>query len=117
MALSLPYDLLETKQRIGHRIALLGNIPPLDVAVRQSPQVVYDYARNCLDRGAPGGGMILSVGGGISPGMPAASIDAMLAAVRDWIPPVSPPEMIPPLGVQQQKPRSPQARKPRPRRR
>lgn len=83
-------DILETKQRIGHRVALLGNIPPLDVAVRQPPQVVYDSAMDCLNRGGPGGGMILSVGGGISPGMPAESIDAMLAAVRDWTPPSTP---------------------------
>ncbi|MCP4167306.1 MAG: uroporphyrinogen decarboxylase [Chloroflexi bacterium] len=90
-------DLLETKKLMGHRVALLGNVPPLDIAVRQPPEVVYEWAKNCLDRAAPGGGLILSVGGGMSPGMPAESIDAMVAAARDWTPPTVPPEEIPPL--------------------
>ncbi len=90
-------DLLETKKVIGNRIALMGNIPPLHIATRQPPEVVYEWAKNCLDRAAPGGGLILSLGGGISPGMPAESIDAMLAAVRQWEPPALPPEQIPPL--------------------
>ncbi|NOZ49097.1 MAG: uroporphyrinogen decarboxylase [Chloroflexi bacterium] len=93
-------DLLETKQAIGHRIALMGNIPPLHVATRQPPQEVYRWAQNCLDRAARGGGVILSVGGGISPGMPAESIDAMLAAVREWTPPTKPPPQIPPLRLE-----------------
>ncbi|MEW5961730.1 MAG: hypothetical protein AB1801_28765, partial [Chloroflexota bacterium] len=37
-------------------------------------------------KAAPGGGMILSVGGGVSPDMPAENIDAMLAAARAWTP-------------------------------
>jgi hypothetical protein len=49
--------------------------------------VVAEFARACLDRGAPGGGMILSMGGGVSPDTPAASLDAMVDAARDWQPP------------------------------
>ncbi|RME83969.1 MAG: uroporphyrinogen decarboxylase [Caldilineae bacterium] len=107
-------DLLETKKQIGHRIALMGNIPPLHVAVRERPETVYRWATNCLDRAARGGGLILSLGGGISPGMPAESIDAMLQAVRDWTPPDLPPEQIAPLRLsKEEKPARKTRRRPR----
>ncbi len=79
-------DIAEVKQTMGHRVALMGNVPPLDVAVRESPAVVAEYARACLDKAAPGGGFILSVGGGVSGETPAESLDAMLAAARGWSP-------------------------------
>jgi uroporphyrinogen decarboxylase len=77
-------DIGQVKDVMGHRVALMGNVPPLDVAVRSSPEVVAQWARDCLDKAAPGGGMILSVGGGASPGMPAESLDAMLEVARGW---------------------------------
>jgi uroporphyrinogen-III decarboxylase len=77
-------DIAEAKATMGHRVALMGNVPPLDVGVRGTPQDVERAARACLDRGAPGGGMILSFGGGVSPETPAANVDALLAAARAW---------------------------------
>jgi uroporphyrinogen-III decarboxylase len=77
-------DIIEAKASMGHRVAMMGNVPPLHVAVRQPPEVVAEFAGACLDRGAPGGGMILSMGGGVSPGTPAESLDAMLEAARTW---------------------------------
>jgi uroporphyrinogen decarboxylase len=74
----------EVKAKMGHRVALMGNVPPLDVGVRGAPADVARSARECLDRGAPGGGMILSFGGGVSPGTPAENIDALVAAARGW---------------------------------
>ncbi|GAB4532239.1 MAG: uroporphyrinogen decarboxylase family protein [Anaerolineae bacterium] len=77
-------DIGQVKETMGHRVALMGNVPPLDVAAREPPQVVAQWATACLDKAAPGGGMILSVGGGVSPGTPPESLDAMLAAARTW---------------------------------
>jgi uroporphyrinogen-III decarboxylase len=77
-------DIAQAKADMGHRVALMGNVPPLDVGVRQPPEVVAQYALDCLDRAAPGGGLILSVGGGVSPDMPAENMDAMLDAARRW---------------------------------
>jgi uroporphyrinogen-III decarboxylase len=77
-------DIAQAKAEMGHRVALMGNVPPLDVAVREPPQVVTQWAKACLDKAAPGGGMILSVGGGVSPGTPPESLDAMLEAARAW---------------------------------
>jgi len=77
-------DIGEVKAKMGHRVALMGNVPPLDVGVRGTPADVARWARECLDKGAPGGGMILSFGGGVSPGTPPENIDALLEAARQW---------------------------------
>lgn len=80
-------DIAQAKAMMGHRVAMMGNVPPLSVGVRESPEVVAEWSTACLDKAAPGGGMILSVGGGVSPGMPAENIDAMLKAARTWTKP------------------------------
>jgi uroporphyrinogen decarboxylase len=85
-------DIAEVKAIMGHRVALMGNVPPLDVGVRESPEVVAKWAKSCLDKAAPGGGLILSVGGGVSPDMPAENIEAMLEVARTWLKP-SPAEV------------------------
>ncbi|MGD8398698.1 MAG: uroporphyrinogen decarboxylase family protein [Anaerolineae bacterium] len=74
----------EVKAAMAGRVALMGNVPPLDVGVRGTPEEVAQHARDCLAQGAPGGGMILSFGGGVSPGTPAENMDAMLKAARNW---------------------------------
>jgi uroporphyrinogen-III decarboxylase len=77
-------DIAEVKARMGHRVALMGNVPPLDVGVRGTPADVMEAAQACLERGARGGGMILSFGGGVSPGTPAENIDALIEAADGW---------------------------------
>jgi uroporphyrinogen-III decarboxylase len=77
-------DAVEVKAKMGHRVALMGNVPPMDVGVRGTPADVNQWARECLEKGAPGGGMILSFGGGVSPGTPAENVDALVRAAREW---------------------------------
>jgi len=84
-------DIAVAKAQMGHRVAMMGNVPPLSVGVRESPDVVAKWAKSCLDKAAPGGGMILSVGGGVSPDMPAENMDAMLDVARTWTKPATPP--------------------------
>ena len=79
------------KSSMGHRVALMGNVAPLDLGARGTPQEVEQAALACLDKAAPGGGMILSFGGGVSPGAPAENIDALLQAARTWRKPSSSP--------------------------
>jgi uroporphyrinogen-III decarboxylase len=62
------------------RMALLGNVAPLATLVRGTPEQVYREARACVEKAAPGGGFILSAGGGLSPGTPAENIDALVRA-------------------------------------
>ncbi len=77
-------DIGEVKITMGHRVALMGNVAPLDLGVRGTPHEVEQAALTCLDKAAPGGGMILSFGGGVSPGTPPENIDALLQAARTW---------------------------------
>ncbi len=77
-------DIAEVKAGLQGRVALMGNVPPLQLGMQGSPEQVYQAATSCLQRGAPGGGMILSFGGGVSPGTPAENIDALCQATLDW---------------------------------
>ena len=77
-------DIAEAKLKIGHRVALMGNVPPLDVGVRGTPDEVAQWAQDCLDKVADDGGFILSVGGGVSPGMPPENIDALVHVSKEW---------------------------------
>ena len=77
-------DIAEVKAKMGHRVALLGNVAPLDLGVRGTPDEVYTAALKCLEKAASGGGLILSFGGGVSPGTRPENIDALLQAARDW---------------------------------
>ena len=45
----------------------MGNVNPLEIAVRGTPEEVREATLDVLE-GAGGEGMILSVGGGVSPG-------------------------------------------------
>jgi uroporphyrinogen-III decarboxylase len=75
-------DIAEVSQKVGGKIWLMGNIPPLDVLVRGTPNEVKSYALQCLNKTTGGHGLILSAGGGVSPGTPAENIDALVEALR-----------------------------------
>ena len=77
-------DIALVKEKMAGRVALMGNVAPLDLGVRGTPEQVYAAATECLDKAAPGGGMILSFGGGVSPGTLPENIDALLEAARAW---------------------------------
>ncbi len=76
-------DISEVRRRTGGRICLMGNIAPLEIGTRGTPQDVKMSALNLL-RVAGREGVILSLGGGVSPGMPRANILAMVEAVREF---------------------------------
>ena len=76
-------DIREVKQRVGDRMCLMGNVNPLEIAVRGTPAEVRAATLDVLE-GAEGEGIILSVGGGMSPGMPRQNIMAMLEALQEF---------------------------------
>ncbi|NJN96076.1 MAG: uroporphyrinogen decarboxylase [Anaerolineales bacterium] len=49
-------DIAIVKAQMGHRVALMGNVPPLEIAVRGTPQAVTESAKACLDKAATGAG-------------------------------------------------------------
>ncbi len=76
------FDISEAARRIGGRVALMGNVAPLDVLARGTPEDVAASAERCLS--ATDGRIILSAGGGTSPGTPAENVDALVQAVHAW---------------------------------
>ena len=76
-------DIAEVKARVGSRMCLMGNVNPLEVGVRGTPEEVRAATREVLDKSG-GEGIILSVGGGTSPGMPRENIRAMLGALEEY---------------------------------
>ena len=76
-------DAAEARERTGGRVCLMGNVPPLDTGVRGTPEQVKQAALNVLGK-LGGQGMILSVGGGVSPGMPKENILALCDAARQF---------------------------------
>jgi uroporphyrinogen decarboxylase len=76
-------DIREVKRRVGHRMCLMGNVNPLEIGVRGTPAEVRAATLDVLE-GSGGEGIILSVGGGVSPGMPKANILAMQSALAEF---------------------------------
>lgn len=76
------FDTAEAFRRIGDKVTLLGNVPPLNVLARGTVPEVRESADYCLN--ATQGRIILSAGGGTSSGTPAENIDALVDAVKAW---------------------------------
>jgi uroporphyrinogen-III decarboxylase len=76
-------DYADVKARVGGRMCLMGNVNPLEIGVRGTPEEVRAATLDVLQKGGDRG-MILSVGGGTSPGMPRANILAMQAALAEF---------------------------------
>jgi uroporphyrinogen-III decarboxylase len=76
-------DIAEVKDRVGDRMCLMGNVNPLEIGVRGTVEEVREATLDVLEKGGDRG-MILSVGGGTSPGMPKQNIEAMLAALVEF---------------------------------
>jgi uroporphyrinogen decarboxylase len=76
-------DMEEVKDRVGDRMCLMGNVNPLEIGIRGTPEEVYDATLEVLEK-SRGEGIILSVGGGTSPGMPRENILAMQKALAEF---------------------------------
>ena len=77
-------DIREVKQRVGDRMCLMGNVNPLEIARPRHARGSDAKRRSTCSKGSGGEGIILSVGGGTSPGMPRENIVAMLEALEEF---------------------------------
>lgn len=68
---------------VGPDLCLLGNVPPLDTLAQGGPEQVQQAVRDCLRRHPARKGLILSAGGGTSPGTPGANLRALVEAATD----------------------------------
>jgi uroporphyrinogen decarboxylase len=73
-------DVALAREKTGGRLCLMGNVPPLEVGVQGTPQMVRDSASAVLAK-TNGAGLILSLGGGVSPGMPKENLVALIEAL------------------------------------
>ncbi len=76
-------DLTEVSSRIGNRVCLMGNVNPLEIGTRGTPEEVKGATLEVLSKSG-GKGIILSLGGGVSPGMPGPNIRAMIDGLRQF---------------------------------
>lgn len=74
-------DITEVKHKIGDSMCLMGNVNPLEIGVQGTPDDVYKATLEVLEK-SKGEGIILSLGGGVSPGMPGDNIRAMQKALE-----------------------------------
>ena len=76
-------DIADVKRRVGNRLCLMGNVNPLEIGVRGTPEQVHAATLAVLEKSA-GENIILSLGGGVSPGMPRQNILAMQQALAEF---------------------------------
>ena len=74
--------LAKVRDLVGPDLCLLGNIPPLEVLAQGTPELVKQSAHECLKQHPARKGLILSAGGGTSPGTPGANVHALCQAVK-----------------------------------
>jgi uroporphyrinogen-III decarboxylase len=77
-------DIKEARIRLGPKVCMLGNVPGLDVLTKCSPEAVSAAVKACLDNYGSKSGLILSAGGGASPGMPKENVQALMRALKEW---------------------------------
>ena len=74
-------DIVKVRELIGPDIVLMGNVPPLDVLVRGTVDDVRDATETLLSKVETAGPVLVSPGGGVSPGTPIENLRAMLDVV------------------------------------
>ena len=76
-------DISDVKNLIGDRMCLMGNVNPVEIGVQGKPEDVFTATMEVLEK-SHGQGIILSLGGGVSPGMPKENILAMQKALNEF---------------------------------
>lgn len=77
-------DLGEARQRVGHTVALQGNLDPR--VLLSSPDVIRQQVKEVLDVYGNGSGHIFNLGHGITPDVPFEHVSVLVDAVRELSP-------------------------------
>lgn len=72
------------KEKIGDRVCLMGNVPPLGVLRNGTPKDVEAAVKDIIARSGKGGGLIMAAGGYLDEGTPAENVDAMIRACEKY---------------------------------
>ncbi len=70
-------------QEQAPNLVLMGNVPPYSVMAEGTTEQVETWARECIRKTNGGHNLILSAGGGVSPGTPASAIDALIRVANE----------------------------------
>jgi uroporphyrinogen decarboxylase len=74
-------DMQEARNALGERIILMGNLPPLELLVRGTPEEVAAATAELVGNAGSTGPLLVSAGGGVSPGTPIGNLQAMAEVV------------------------------------
>ncbi len=74
-------DLSEARARVGHRVALQGNLDP--AVMLTTPEIVATEARRVLASFGDGPGHIFNLGHGITPGVDPENVAVLVETVRE----------------------------------
>ena len=77
-------DIKTARTLLGPDIVLMGNIPPVDVLVRGTKEQVRDATVELMKKIRRYGPIIISCGGGVSPGTPIKNLQTMAEVVREY---------------------------------
>ena len=72
------------KEKIGDRVCLMGNVPPLGVLRNGTPKDVEAAVKEIIAKSGKGGGLIIAAGGYLDEGTPAENVDAMIRACEKY---------------------------------
>jgi uroporphyrinogen decarboxylase len=75
-------ELEEARSLLGPDVVIMGNLPPLDLLVRGKPKEVKYATEDFLVKAEKFGPVLVSPGGGVSPGTPVDNLKAMLEVVE-----------------------------------
>lgn len=84
LLLAAEADIAEVKAAYGSKVSLAGNVKSVDVMLLGTPEDVEREARECIEKGAPGGGFILSADCTIPPDTPEANLLALVDAAKKF---------------------------------
>lgn len=77
-------DIQQARQRVGHAVALQGNMDP--VTLYAKPEYIIDKVNAVLEKYGPGSGHIFNLGHGILPDVDPAHVKSMVDAVHQYSP-------------------------------
>jgi len=77
-------DLETAKKKTYGKYTLMGNIHPRDVMLRGTPQLVEETCKEVIQKLGPGGGFILSTGGGVSRNIPLHHVDLLVECAKKY---------------------------------
>ena len=77
-------DLAEARKIVGTKIALMGNVHPIDVLWNGNPELVKQESLKCIEAAGKEGKFILSGGCEVPRDTPIANIKAMMDAGKAY---------------------------------